>query len=87
MRSVLVFTAVLLLGGCVYDPYTGYWRPGYYGYGYYYGYRYPYYPYAYPYAYQTPPYSYYRPQQSNPPVAATPLPPPQSQQPTVLEPR
>jgi hypothetical protein len=43
MRTVLVLGVALLLGGCVYNPYTGLWQPaGYYGY-YGYGYR-PYYP-------------------------------------------
>ena len=42
MRCILVIGAALLLGGCVYNPYTGLWQPaGYYGHGY--GYR-PYYP-------------------------------------------
>jgi hypothetical protein len=54
----LTLTA-LLLGGCVYDPYTGTYVPccGYYGYPYY-GYRYPYRypgPYA-PYGYRSGPY-------------------------------
>ena len=35
MRCILVIGAALLLGGCVYNPYTGLWQPaGYYGYGY-----------------------------------------------------
>ena len=43
MRRILVIGTALLLGGCVYNPYTGLWQPaGYYGY-YGYGYR-PYYP-------------------------------------------
>jgi hypothetical protein len=43
MRRFLVLGVALLLGGCVYNPYTGLWQPaGYYGY-YEYGYR-PYYP-------------------------------------------
>ena len=42
MRCILVLGTALLLGGCVYNPYTGLWQPaGYYGY-YGYGYR-PYY--------------------------------------------
>jgi len=41
-------SAASLLGGCVYDPYTGAYYPccGYYGYSYY---RYPYYRYPPPY--------------------------------------
>jgi hypothetical protein len=46
-RPILVLTSALLLGGCVYDPYTGAYLPccGYYGNPYY---RYPqsYYPYG-----------------------------------------
>ena len=34
MRRIFVIGAALLLGGCVYNPYTGLWQPaGYYGYG------------------------------------------------------
>ena len=52
MRCILVLGAALLLGGCVYNPYTGLWQPaGYYGYGY----R-PYYPSPY---YGSPYYGYY----------------------------
>jgi len=52
MRTVLVLGVALLLGGCVYSPYTGLWQPaGYYGYGY----R-PYYP---PPPYGSSPYSGY----------------------------
>jgi hypothetical protein len=55
MRCILVLGAALLLGGCVYYPYTGLWRPaGYYGY-YGYGYR-PYYRSRY---YGSPYYGYY----------------------------
>ena len=57
MRRIFVIGAALLLGGCVYNPYTGLWQPaGYYGYGY----R-PYYPspyYASPYS-GSPYYGYY----------------------------
>ena len=43
MRCILALGTALLLGGCVYNPYTGLWQlAGYYGY-YGYGYR-PYYP-------------------------------------------
>ena len=56
--------AASLLGGCVYDPYTGTYYPccGYYGYSYY---RYPYYRYppAYPYGYPSAqPYMMQQPQ-------------------------
>jgi hypothetical protein len=54
MQRILVIGAALLLGGCVYNPYTGLWQPaGYYGY-YGYGYR-PYYPPP----YSSPYYGYY----------------------------
>jgi len=58
-RIACLLTLVLttaLLSGCVYDPYTGTYRPccGYYGYYYGYPYGYPYYRYPAPY----PPYGY-----------------------------
>jgi len=61
MKRILALSAALLLGGCVYNPYTGLWQPAgynpYYGYGYGYAYRpyayRPYYPY--PYGYNRPP--------------------------------
>ena len=54
LRTILALAGVAtLLGGCVYDPYTGTYVPccNYYGYPYGYGYPRPYYrpaPYAYP---------------------------------------
>ena len=55
MRCIFVLGAALLLGGCVYYPFTGLCRPaGYYGYS---GYSYrPYYPPPY---YGSPYYGYY----------------------------
>ena len=55
-RPVLALTAALLLGGCVYDPYTGGYMPccNYYGPSYGYGYHYP--PQPYPYGGQPAPY-------------------------------
>lgn len=45
MKRILLLGTALLLGGCVYNPYTGLWQPaGYYPYGY--GYR----PYGYGYS-------------------------------------
>lgn len=48
--TLALIAATVLLGGCVYDPYTGAWLPccGYYGYPYAYRYPSPYYPYGYP---------------------------------------
>jgi hypothetical protein len=51
--TLALATASALLGGCVYDPYTGALVPCCNYYGYPYAYRYPA-PYAYPYAYQPP---------------------------------
>jgi hypothetical protein len=73
---VLVLIAPLL-GGCVYDPYSGTYVPccSYYGYPYY---RYPYYPsYRYPPPYY-PPYGGYSAPQAQPggPYSPPPHPPP-----------
>jgi hypothetical protein len=71
MRRILVLVAALLLGGCVYNPYTGLWQPaGYHGY-YGYGYR-PYYPPPY---YGSPYYGYYGSQYGGSPQYSN-LPPP-----------
>ena len=60
MKRILLLGTALLLGGCVYNPYTGLWQPaGYYPYGYGYGgYYRPYYGYQ---GYQQPS-PYYQPQ-------------------------
>jgi hypothetical protein len=78
IAALALVLTTLLLAGCVYDPYTGTYRPccGYYGYPSY-GYGYPYYRYPGPYA----PYGYpsgpYAPPQGQPGgYAPAPAPPP-----------
>lgn len=89
IQLLALVLATCVLGGCVYDPYTGTYAPccGYYGYPYY-GYPYNRYPPPYYYGSQTVPYSaapssgYTAPPQGQQPEAypnspqAEPLPPP-----------
>ena len=74
MRCILVLSAALLLGGCVYNPYTGLWQPaGYYGYGYRPYYPSPYYGSPY-YGYLPPPSGYQGSPQPSGPIQSEPLP-------------